>query len=127
MAVISLALGGPILILLLAIGLFFPPATVVTIPLKFLVCGWMLAWDFFDYPLTMRGLGMRARADWMGRHFLAFTLFGTLWALLTIVPGVVLLLLPMGVAGATYMVVAADRKQAKQDREQGEDLDDPTG
>jgi CysZ protein len=107
-ALLSLVCGVPLLVLLLLIGVLFPPATVVTVPLKFVVCGWMLAWDFFDYPLTMRGLGMGARIEWMGRHFLAFTAFGLAWALVIVVPGVVLLLLPMGVAGATQMVVAAD-------------------
>ena len=41
---------------------------------------------------------------WCLRHFGAFTLFGVLWAGLCIVPGVVLLILPMGVAGATRML-----------------------
>jgi CysZ protein len=104
-------LGAPVLVVLTAIGLVFPPAVVVTIPLKILVCGWMLAWDFVDYPLTMRDLGLGARLAWVGRHFLAFTTFGVLWTLLAVVPGLVLLLLPMGVAGATQMVVMADRAQ----------------
>jgi CysZ protein len=107
-ALFSFLLGAPVLVLLTIVGLIFPPATVVTIPLKILVFGWMLAWDFVDYPLTMRDLGLKARLAWVARHFLAFTAFGVLWALLVIVPGLVLLLLPMGVAGATQMVVMAD-------------------
>jgi CysZ protein len=110
-AALSFLVCVPLLVLLFVIGLLFPPATVVTIPLKFVVCGWMLAWDFFDYPLTMRGLGMLARLHWMSRHFLAVTTFGVIWALLVVVPGIVLLLLPMGVAGATQLVVAADRAE----------------
>ena len=68
----------------------------------------VLAWDFLDYPLGLRGLGVRARLRWVRRHFGAFTLFGVLWAGLCVVPGVVLVLLPMGVAGATRMILRDD-------------------
>ncbi|MHB1424667.1 MAG: EI24 domain-containing protein [Gemmataceae bacterium] len=109
--VIALLVGGAVLALLFLIGFFFPPAMVVTIPLKVLVCGWMLAWDFIDYPLAMRGVGLERRFAWVGRNFGAFTLFGVLWALLVVVPGVQLLILPMGVAGATRLVVADERAE----------------
>jgi CysZ protein len=107
--VLALLFGGPLLAILFLIGFFFPPAAVVTVPLKVLVCGWMLAWDFIDYPLAMRGVGLRRRFAWVSRNFGAFTLFGVLWALLVVVPGAVLLVLPMGVAGATRLVVADER------------------
>jgi CysZ protein len=106
--VIALLVGGTLLVLLFLVSFFFPPAAVVTVPLKVLVCGWMLAWDFIDYPLAMRGVGLEERFAWVGRNFGAFTLFGVLWALLIVVPGVQLLILPMGVAGATRLVVADD-------------------
>jgi CysZ protein len=106
---VALLVGGTVLILLFLVSFFFPPAAVVTVPLKVLVCGWMLAWDFIDYPLAMRGVGLEERFAWVGRNFGAFTLFGALWALLIIVPGVQLLILPMGVAGATQLVVADER------------------
>ncbi len=103
---ISLLVGGTLLVILFLVSFFFPPAAVVTVPLKVLVCGWILAWDFIDYPLAMRGVGLEGRFAWVGRNFGAFTLFGVLWALLVVLPGVVLLVLPMGVAGATRLVVA---------------------
>lgn len=102
----ALLIGGSLLILLFLVSFFFPPAAVVTVPLKMLVCGWMLAWDFIDYPLAMRGVGLQDRFAWVGRNLGAFTVFGVLWALLIVVPGVQLLILPMGVAGATRLVVA---------------------
>jgi len=105
----ALLIGGTLLTILFLISFFFPPAAVVTVPLKFIVCGWMLAWDFIDYPLAMRGVGLERRFAWVGRNFGAFTLFGLAWALLVIVPGVVLLVLPMGVAGATQLVIADER------------------
>jgi CysZ protein len=101
----ALGLGVPVLALLFLIGFLFPPALIVTVPLKFVVSGWMLAWDFFDYPLGLRGLGLGRRLAWVGRRFGAFTAFGVAWALLIFMPGVVLVLLPMGVAGATRLVV----------------------
>jgi len=106
---IALTIGGTLLIVLFLISFFFPPAAIVTVPLKIIVCGWMLAWDFIDYPLAMRGVGLERRFAWVGRNFGAFTLFGLMWALVIVVPGVVLLVLPMGVAGATHLVVADDR------------------
>jgi CysZ protein len=103
---VALLIGGSLLVVLFLVSFFFPPATVVTVPLKVLVCGWMLAWDFIDYPLAMRGVGLERRFAWVGRNFGAFTALGVLWALLVVVPGAVLLVLPMGVAGATRLVVA---------------------
>ncbi|HWG45759.1 MAG TPA: EI24 domain-containing protein [Gemmataceae bacterium] len=106
---IALLIGGTLLTVLFLISFFFPPAAIVTVPLKLIVCGWMLAWDFIDYPLAMRGVGLEARFAWVGRNFGAFTLFGLLWAAVIIVPGMVLVILPMGVAGATQLVVADER------------------
>lgn len=104
----TLLLGGTAIAVLLLIGFVFPPAMAVTVPLKFVVCSWMLSWNFLDYPLGLRGLGVRARARWCLRHFGAFTLFGAAWAGLCVVPGIVLLVLPMGVAGATRLVLRDD-------------------
>jgi CysZ protein len=104
----SLSVGGSALAVLFLITLFFSPAAVVTVPLKFLVWSWMLAWDFLDYPLGLRGLGVGARIRWVLRHFGAFTVYGALWAAVCIVPGIALLLLPMGVAGATRLVLRDD-------------------
>jgi CysZ protein len=98
----------PLFLGLFLISLVFPPAALVTVPLKFLLCGWLLAWNFLDYPLGERGLGAGASLSWMTRHFGAVTAFGAAWALLVIVPGIVLVLLPMGVAGAARLVVEAE-------------------
>src|SRR5258705_372378 len=78
---------------------------------KFLVGGWLLAWPFLDYPLGLGGLGAGARLLWAGRNFGAFTAFGLGWAVLLVVPGTFLLVLPMGVAGATQLVVAGERRR----------------
>lgn len=104
----TLLVGGTALAALFMIGFLFPPAAVVTVPLKFFVCAWMLAWDFLDYPLGLRGLGVSSRLAWVVRHFGSFTLFGVLWAAICVVPGIALMILPMGVAGATRMVLRDD-------------------
>jgi CysZ protein len=108
----ALVLGGFALVALFLVSFFFPPAAVVTIPLKVLVCSWMVAWNLLDYPLGLRGMGLSARLKWVRQHFGAFTLFGFLWAMVAVVPGIILLLLPMGVAGATRLVLWDDPKPA---------------
>jgi CysZ protein len=110
-AVVTLLIGGAVLGSLFVIDLIFPPAVVVTFPVKFLFVGWLLAWDFVDYPLGLRGYGVRARLGWASRHFGAFTAFGLSWAAVLVVPCAAPLLLPMGVAGATRLVVAAERAE----------------
>ena len=40
----------------------------VTVPAKFLVSSWLLAWDFLDYPLGVHGLAMGARVAWVFRR-----------------------------------------------------------
>ncbi len=106
----AIVLGGSALVALFLVNFIFPPAVVVTVPLKVLVCSWMVAWNLLDYPLGLRGMGLLARLQWVGQHFGAFTLFGFLWAMVTVVPGIVLVLLPMGVAGATRLVLGDDHK-----------------
>jgi CysZ protein len=107
-AVATLLVGAAVTVPLFLAGFLFPPALVVTVPLNYLVVGWLLAWDFLDYPLGLRGRGVRARAAWVRRHLGPFTAFGLAWATVLLIPGVALLVLPMGVAGAARLVVATE-------------------
>jgi|SRR5579864_3742081 len=109
---LGLILAGSTIVALLVVNFFFPPAAIVTVPMKFLVCSWMLAWSLLDYPMVQRGQGIFARFRWVFRHFGAFTLFGMIWAAIAVVPGIVLVLLPMGVAGATDLVLRDDPRSA---------------
>jgi CysZ protein len=104
----ALAIGLPILGILALITFLAPPAGVVTVPLKFVVTGLLAAYDFLDYPFSVRGLGVRDRLAFMKREIWAVLGFGLGIAAILVVPGVGLLLLPLGVAGATRMVVEAD-------------------
>jgi CysZ protein len=105
----ALVVSLPILAGLAMVTFFFPPAGIVTVPLKFIVTGIAIAYDFLDYPLGLRGAGVRSRLGFIRDHFAAVIGFGVCAAVLLLVPGVGLLLLPVGVAGATRLVMNADR------------------
>ena len=105
----ALALGLPVIALLTAITLLVPPAAVVTVPLKLVVTGLLAAYDVLDYPLSVRGEGVRARLTFMRRNGLAVLGFGLSLAAVLVIPGVGLLVLPWAVAGATRLVVDQER------------------
>lgn len=107
----ALAVGLPILAVLGAITLLFPPASVVTIPLKFVVTGMLAAYDLLDYPFSLRGRGVRDRVGFIRDNFAAVLGFGVTTAALLLVPGVGLFLLPFGVAGAARLVHERDEAQ----------------
>jgi CysZ protein len=106
----ALAMGLPVLALLALLTFLFPPAAVVTIPLKFVVTGLLAAYDLLDYPLSQRGRSVRDRLVFIRRNFASVLGFGVATAALLLVPGMALFLLPFGVAGATRMVVEAERE-----------------
>ncbi|MBX3189551.1 MAG: EI24 domain-containing protein [Labilithrix sp.] len=108
----ALAIGLPVLGVLALVTFLVPPAGIVTIPLKFVVTGLLAAYDLLDYPVSLRGLGVRDRVAFMRENFAAVLGFGVAVAALLLVPGMALFLLPFGVAGATRMLVAADAKPA---------------
>ncbi|HSO34963.1 MAG TPA: EI24 domain-containing protein [Labilithrix sp.] len=105
----ALAMGLPVLALLALVTFLFPPAGVVTIPLKFVVTGLLAAYDLLDYPLSQHGHSVSDRIVFIRRHFPAVLGFGVATAALLLVPGIGLFLLPFGVAGATRMVLEAER------------------
>jgi CysZ protein len=107
----ALAVSLPILAGLAVITLLFPPASVLTIPLKLIVTGLAAAYDFLDYPLSVRDTAVPHRVDFMKANFWAVLGFGLSVAALLLIPGMALLLLPFGVAGATRMVVEVDRQR----------------
>ena len=86
-----------------------PFAVVVTIPLKLLVTAMMVSWDLFDYPFGLRAMRVRDRLAWMSANLRAVVPFGLLAALALCVPVLGLFLLPVGVAGATELVVRREK------------------
>ena len=104
---LGLAVGLPLFAILTTIELFAPPAAVVTFPLKFCVSALLLAWDLLDYPLGLRRVDVPARLAFFKRNFWGLFVFGAFGAIILLVPGLGLLLLPFGVAGATRLVMKA--------------------
>ena len=105
----ALAIALPLLGVLTIITIVFPPAAVVTIPLKLAVSALTFAWDLLDYPLGQYGFGVRDRLRWIRAHFGAVLGFGLAGSIVLLVPGLGLLMLPMGVAGASGLVVREER------------------
>jgi CysZ protein len=104
----ALVIGLPILAVLAAITFVFPPAGIVTVPLKFLVTGVLVAYDLLDYPLSLRGHSVSDRLVFIRKNFPAVLGFGVASAALLLIPGFGLFLLPFGVAGAARMVRMTD-------------------
>lgn len=115
--VVSYAFGLPILGLLFFVNVVFPPATVVTFPLKMAVIALLLAWDLCDYPLSLRGLPIGTRVAFMKRNAAAMVGFGVGLALLSLLPCALVLVLPAGVAGAAKLTVAIERAEAAEGAE----------
>lgn len=110
---VPLAFGLPILALLVAVDLVLPFASVVTVPVKILVGATMLAWDFCDYPLSIRGVSMHARVAFIRRNVKVLLGFALGIMLLSLVlPCAILLVLPGGVAGAAKLVTLLERHEA---------------
>lgn len=103
----ALAVTLPILAVLAVITLLFPPAAVVTVPLELVVTGLAAAYDFLDYPFSVRGVDVAARIAFMRANFWAVLGFGVTAAALLLIPGMALFLLPFGVAGAARLVARA--------------------
>jgi CysZ protein len=109
---VAWAIGLPALGTLFLVGLAFPPAVVVTVPLKLAVAAMLLAWDLCDYPLALRGLPVRERVALVRGHLGAVLGFGVALSLLSLVPCALLLALPAGVAGAARLTADIERRQA---------------
>jgi CysZ protein len=102
-ALLGLLVGVPLIVLLTIAAWVFPPAAVVTVPFKVVMAAVLLAWDLLDYPLASRRMGVLARVKWCGRHLGAVIGFGLSALLFFAVPGLGLLALPCGVAGAARL------------------------
>jgi CysZ protein len=113
-AIVSIIISLCIFIILTITEFFLPFAIIITTPLKFIVTGFILAYDIIDYPLSLHLFGVRERTPWF-KHYIWATLgFGLAMEAIFFIPGAFLLLLPAGVCGATILVVAAERAQIDQ-------------
>jgi len=101
----ALLVALPLWLLYWVLGALLPGAALLLLPLQWLPLALGLAWSLLDYPLTLRGVGLRARARLLMAHPAAILGFGASFALATLIPGMALLLLPAGVVGATRLAV----------------------
>jgi CysZ protein len=113
-AFVSIIVSIGIFLALTLTEFFFPPVIILTIPLKFIATGFILAFDIIDYPLSLHLCGVRERTPWFRQYFWAALGFGLAIEVIFLIPGAFLLLLPAGVCGATILVVSAERAQIDQ-------------
>ena len=99
----ALCVALPVYTLLWFVGFVFPPATVVTLPLGAFAAALLVAWSLFDYPLTLRGFGFRARLALVREHFACVAGFGAVFALAFTLPCCAVALLPIGTVAATRL------------------------
>lgn len=88
------------------VGFVFPAATSVTLPLGALLGALLVAFSLFDYPLTLRGFGFRARLRFMREHFTCVAGFGLAFAVSFALPCCAVALLPLGAVAATRLSAA---------------------
>lgn len=106
---LALLLTVPILIPLVVIGIIFPVAAVITTPLEFAVTAFGAAWDFCDYPLSIRGTRVLERFEFFRRNKSAVAGFALGLGLLLLLPCTLVLVLPAGVIGAAHLVVMLEK------------------
>jgi CysZ protein len=96
---------GVVAVAALALGLVFPP---VGAPVGVAVAIFLGGLDFFDIPLSTRGLRLRNKLGVIWRNkFLALG-FGAAAYLILLIPVVNMLALPVGVVGATLLIDALE-------------------
>jgi CysZ protein len=93
----------PLYVLLWLVGVVFPPSTVVTVPVGAFIGSLLVAWSLFDYPLTLRGFGFRARLALLRDHFTCVVGFGAAFGLAFTLPCCAVALLPVGAVAATRL------------------------
>jgi CysZ protein len=89
----------------LALGLAFPP---VGAPVGIVVAIFLAGLDFFDIPLSTRGLRLRKKLGVIWRNKSLALGFGAAAYLMLLIPVINMLALPVGVVGATLLVDALE-------------------
>ncbi len=89
-----------VILAVLAFGLFFPP---VGAPVGVAVAIFLGGLDFFDVPLSTRGLRFRKKLGIIWRNKSLALGFGAAVYLMMLVPVINMLALPIGVIGATLL------------------------
>ncbi len=98
--------GGLLLLLATHAALLYPPLSALAAVLFF-------GFEFLDYPLDARGLGVPRRVRYLAAHPGATLGYGTACLLLALVPLLGYLALPLTVAGAALLVHDIDADSSK--------------
>mgnify|MGYP003444678311 FL=1 len=104
----SLALLGPVLLVLWLLALLAPPLAPVLSVLQFLVSAAWLALSLLDYPLSLRGVGFRGRVGLMRQSPLAVLGFGAACLCLFAIPLFGLWGLPVAVVAAAELAASLE-------------------
>jgi len=102
-AALGVLLFVPPVVALTLLEFALPPVVVVSTPLKLALGALGVSWNLLDYPLTLRGIGARARVAFLKQHAASALGFGIAFALSFWLPCCGILLLPVGVAAATEL------------------------
>lgn len=85
-----------------ALFILFVSIVAIFIPfLNLLVPAWLIAWEFYDYPVARRGLGFSERLQGVRKDFWKISGF-SVWFM---IPFIQFLLMPLAVAGGTMLAV----------------------
>jgi CysZ protein len=109
----ALVVALPCLLVLFVVELLFPPAAIVTLPLKLLLTALLVALGLFDYPLTLRGVPFRERLKLLRRYPAVALGFGATFATLFWISCCGVVLLPVGAAAATLVVTEILRAEGR--------------
>lgn len=96
--------GGPLLFALWIVSLVAPVLAPLTTALKLTVAALSVAWGLFDYPLTLRGVGVRRRLSLLNRHPAPVFGFGVGVLIAFWLPCCGIVLLPVAVVSATELL-----------------------
>lgn len=105
----AFALLGPVLVVLWGLALVAPPIAPALSVLHFLVSSAWLALSLLDYPLSLRGLGFRARLALMSKSPLAVLGFGAACVCLFAIPLFGLWGMPVAVVAAAELAASLER------------------
>jgi len=87
------------------ITLLMPPLGIVSPFLWWGFSAWMLALGYVDYPMANHGIGFTEQRTMLSRKRILVIGFGSAVLLMTMIPGVNLVVVPAAVIGATLMWV----------------------
>jgi uncharacterized protein involved in cysteine biosynthesis len=96
----------PLSFVLWVLGVALPAAAPVTFALSAVLGALLVAFSLFDYPLTLRGFGFRARLAFVREHLACVAGFGAAFALAFSLPCCAVALLPVGTVAAARLTSA---------------------